>query len=431
MTASTILYVIIGIVVINYLLDQWLEYLNLQNKQSKLPESLKGIYDPEEYQRSLEYQRTLSKFSFLTSAFGIVVILTVLLTGVFGALDRWLQPQIQNPILLSLAFFGILGIASDWLNLPLQLYRTFVIEERFGFNKTTYRTFFIDKLKGYALTLIIGGLVLSGLLYLLMRLGPNYWVYFLIVIAVLMLMINLFYTSWIVPLFNKLNPLPDGELKSAIESYSKKIQFPIKNIFVIDGSKRSNKANAFFSGLGKRRKIVLYDTLIEKHTTEELVAVLAHEVGHYKRQHILKGYALSILQSALMLFIMSRVIFNVEMSIAMGAEALNAQNHFGLHLNLLAFGLLYSPISKIISVLTNLYSRRNEFEADAYATKTYSGNALQAALKKLSVDNLSNLLPHRWYVFFHYSHPPLLQRLEAIDREIVSPSTIHSESQSP
>ncbi|MGI9545296.1 MAG: M48 family metallopeptidase, partial [Cyclobacteriaceae bacterium] len=349
---------------------------------------------------------------------GITLILAVLLTGAFGMLDKWLQTQIQNPIFLSLAFFGILGVASDWLNLPLQLYRTFVIEEKFGFNKTTYKTFFVDKLKGYALTLVVGGLVLGGLLYLLMHLGPDFWIYFLVVIAILMLLINLFYTSWIVPLFNKLNPLPDGELKSAIESYSKKIHFPIKNIFVIDGSKRSNKANAFFSGLGKRRKIVLYDTLIEKHTTEELVAVLAHEVGHYKKKHILKGYVLSILQSAVMLFIMSKMIFNQELSIALGSDQM------AFHLNLLAFGLLYSPISKTIGVLTNLYSRKNEFEADAFATKTYKGSALQAALKKLSVNHLSNLLPHRWYVFFHYSHPPLLQRLEAIDEEAAGQKAI-------
>ena len=365
MTAGTILYVIIGIVVFDYLLEQWLEYLNLKNKQAKLPDLLRDIYDPKEYQRSLEYQRTVSKFSFITSGFGIALILVVLLTGAFGVLDKWLQPQIQNPILLSLAFFGILGIASDWLNIPLQLYRTFVIEERFGFNKTTYKTFFLDKIKGYMLSLLLGGLVLGLLLYLIMNLGPNFWVYFLIVVAILMLLINLFYTSWIVPLFNKLNPLPDGELKSAIESYSKKIQFPIKNIFVIDGSKRSNKANAFFSGMGKRRKIVLYDTLIEKHTTKELVAVLAHEVGHYKKKHILKGYFLSILQTGVMLFVMSKMIFNQELSIALGSDQM------GIHLNLLAFGLLYSPISKTLGVLTNLYSRKNEFEADAYATQTY------------------------------------------------------------
>ena len=418
MTASAILYFILGIVVCDYLLEQWLEYLNLKNKKAKLPESLKGIYEPEKYQRSLEYQRTLTHFSFLTSGLGIAAILALLLTGAFGALDEWLRSQVQHPILLSLAFFGVLAMALDWLGLPLQWYRTFVIEEKFGFNKTDTKTFLLDKLKGYALTGIVGGLVLGTLLYLITELGPTFWIYFLVVVAMLMLLVNVFYTSWIVPLFNKLNPLPDGELKTAIESYSQKIKFPIRNIFVIDGSKRSNKANAFFSGIGSRRKIVLYDTLIEKHTTEELVAVLAHEVGHYKRKHIIKGYILSIAQTAVMLFIMSKMIFNHELSLALGGEQM------AVHLNLLAFGLLYAPISKTLGVLTNLYSRKNEFEADAYATHTYSGNDLQQALKKLSVDNLSNLLPHRWYVFFHYSHPPLLQRLEAIDKEMTHNSSV-------
>jgi STE24 endopeptidase len=221
----------------------------------------------------------------------------------------------------------------------------------------------------------------------------------------------MFYTSLIVPMFNKLTPLEAGSLKEAIEAYSRKVNFPLDNIFVIDGSKRSSKSNAFFSGLGRKKKIVLYDTLIENHTEEELVAVLAHEAGHYKKKHIISGYVLSILQIGFTLYILSLLLFNEQLSYALGAAQIS------IPVNLIAFGILYSPISTIVGLLMNLWSRKNEFEADAYATRTYDGSALQTALKKLSAKNLSNLLPHKWYVFFHYSHPPLLQRLEAIDKE--------------
>ena len=240
--------------------------------------------------------------------------------------------------------------------------------------------------------------------------GQNFWIYFWVVISAFTLFMNMFYTSLILPLFNKLTPLEDGDLKQAIESYSKKVSFPLDNIFVIDGSKRSAKSNAFFSGIGKKKKIVLYDTLIENHSKEELVAVLAHEVGHFKKKHIITGYLVSMLQTGITLFIMSLIIFNPEVSKAMGGEQL------GIHLNLLAFGILYSPISHFIGIFMNVLSRKNEFEADAYARDTYNGAFLQQALKKLSVDNLSNLFPHPAYVFINYSHPPLLKRLAAMEK---------------
>jgi STE24 endopeptidase len=283
-----------------------------------------------------------------------------------------------------------------------------VIEEKYGFNKTTVKTFIADKLKGYLLGAIVGGGLLSLLIYLIQLLGPSFWIWFALIAAAFILFVNMFYTSLILPLFNKLTPLQEGELKTAIENFSRKVNFPLDNIFIIDGSKRSKKANAFFSGMGKKKKIVLYDTLIANHTTDELVAVLAHEVGHYKKKHIIWGYILSVLQIVFTLFILSLMVFHEDLSLALRGS------QWAIHLNLLAFGILFSPISGITGLLMNMYSRKNEFEADAYAKETFSGGALIEALKRLSVDSLSNLYPHPWYVFFHYSHPPLLQRLEAL-----------------
>lgn len=409
MESSTLLYIILLIISVNFILEQWLDYINMKRQHAVLPEALKGIYDEEKYVRSIAYQKTQTRFSFLTSTISFIVFFTVVLSGFFGILDSWLRGFFDNEIGLALAFFGVLYFVSDWLSLPFQLYSTFVIEERFGFNKTTPRIFLMDKLKGYLVTLVLGGGVLFIFIWLILTIGKDFWLYFWAISAVLMVLINMLYTSVIVPIFNKLTPLAEGELKDAIEQYGHQVGFPIDNIFVIDGSKRSSKANAFFSGIGKRKKVVLYDTLIEGHTKEELVAVLAHEVGHYKKKHILTGMVLSIAQVGIMLFILSFLIFNPALSEAMGASQLSVA------INLVVFGILFSPISMITGLLMNVISRKNEFEADAYAALTYDGTALQSALKKLSVNNLSNLLPHPLYVFFHYSHPPLLQRLQAIE----------------
>ena len=272
------------------------------------------------------------------------------------------------------------------------------------------KTFIIDKIKGYALTAILGGGLVAVLLYFVIEIGQNFWLYFWVVISVFILVINMFYTSLIVPLFNKLTPLEDGELRSAIEEYAKKIDFPLTNIYVIDGSKRSTKANAYFSGIGPKKKIVLYDTLIKNHSVEELVGVLAHEVGHFKKKHIISGFILSILQVGVTFFVLSKFIFNENLSLSLGAEGLS------YHLNLVAFSMLYAPISVLMGIFMNLFSRKNEYEADAYAAETYHSKHLQTALKKLSADNLSNLTPHPAYVFMHYSHPPLVKRLEALNK---------------
>lgn len=408
MTPQIILATIIVISVVSYLFDQLLDFLNLKAQRKDIPNEIAAFYEKEKYVKSLDYYSAQSRFSFLTSALGFIASLLMLTLGGFGWVDHLLRPYFQSEIALALVFFGSIMLVSDILTLPFQLYSTFVIEEKFGFNKTTAKTFITDKLKGYILGAVVGGGLLSLMIYLIQLIGPSFWIWFGAIASVFILLINMFYTSLILPLFNKLTPLQDGELKSAIESFAKKINFPLDNIFVMDGSKRSKKANAFFSGIGKKKKIVLYDTLIENHTTEELVAVLAHEVGHFKKKHIIWSLVLSVVQIFFMLFVLSLMISNENLSLALGGS------QQAIHLNLLAFGILFSPISGITGLLMSIYSRKNEFEADAYARETYDGNALSNALKKLSVDSLSNLYPHPAYVFFHYSHPPLLQRLDKL-----------------
>jgi STE24 endopeptidase len=410
MHPNTLLLVILSITVISYLFDQVLDYINLKAQRTDIPAEIAEFFEKEKYVKSLAYHKELTRFSFLTSGFSFLLSFFMLAAGGFGWLDSLLRPYFENEILLALAFFGALMIASDILTIPFQWYSTFVIEEKYGFNKTTTKTFVVDKLKGYLLTAIIGGGLISALIYLVMVIGPNFWIWFSVLASLFVLFINMFYTSIILPLFNKLTPLPAGELKTAIEDFASKVNFPLDNIFIIDGSKRSKKANAFFSGIGKRKKIVLYDTLVENHSTDELVAVLAHEVGHFKKKHIVWGYVLSIVQIVFTLFVLSTLMFEETVSIALGGTQL------AVHLNLVAFGILFSPISGITGLFMKIYSRRNEFEADAYARETFDGKALSDALKRLSVDSLSVLYPHPLYVFFHYSHPPLLERLNALSR---------------
>jgi STE24 endopeptidase len=356
MDAESLLVLLLIIISVDFVLNKILEYLNIKNMKPELPESVRDIYDEEKYKKSIAYSRVNNKFGLLTSTLSFVLSFALLGTGFFGWYDGLISSYFSNATVVSLVFFGSLMLVSDLINTPFQVYGTFVIEEKFGFNKTTPRIFLLDKLKGYLLGAILGGIILIALLKLMEWFGPQFWIYFWIVIALFMLFMNMFYTTLILPLFNRLTPLQDGELKTAIEDYSRKVRFPLDNIFVIDGSKRSAKSNAFFSGIGKKKKIVLYDTLIENHSNDELVAVLAHEVGHFKKKHIVSGYVLSIMQTGLTLFLMSLIIFSPTMSQALGGE------QFAIHLNLLAFGILYSPISEFISIFMNVLSRRNEFE---------------------------------------------------------------------
>ena len=411
MTEQTILIVLLAIISFDFVVERVLQFLNSQSAKKGIPEELKGIYDEEKYRKSQEYQRATGRFSLFSSTFFFAVTFVALSQGWFGSLDGLVRSFSPFDMLSTVIFFAILFIVSDLISLPFSIYSTFVIEERFGFNKTTVKTFILDKIKGYVLGIIIGGVLLVALLYLIMNMGADFWLYFWLIISAFILFLNVFYTSWILPLFNKLTPMEDGELKDAIFDFSKKVNFPLQNIFVMDGSKRSSKGNAFFSGFGRNKKVVLFDTLIEKHSTEELTAVFAHEVGHYKKNHIVSGTILGILQVGVMLFLLSRMIFNSEVSFALGGEVST------IHLNILAFTFLYSPVSRVLGILMNLFSRKNEYEADAYAKEHYRAEPLITGLKKMSSDHLSNLTPHPAYVFAHYSHPPLLQRVRALSTD--------------
>jgi STE24 endopeptidase len=399
---------IILIMSLGYALDRVLELLNLRQMRPELPEKLRPFYDEEKYRRSQQYQREKSRFGLLGSTISFVGSLIVLGTGALGMLDGWLRTFTMDPFWLALAFFGILAVASDLMGIPFSLYNTFVIEEKYGFNKTTLKTWIFDKTKGLLLGALIGPAILFVFIWLVSTWKEDFWIWFWVGISGFSLLMQFLYTSVLLPIFNKLRPLEAGELRTAIEQYSNKVGFPLGNIMVMDGSKRSSKANAFFAGFGSKKRIVLFDTLIAQMSQSEILAVLAHEVGHYKRKHIPQGMVLGVLQVGFMLFILSRLLLQPALSEALGAT------HTGIHLGLIAFFLLFSPISQLTSLLMNLLSRKNEYQADAYARETFEGMSLESALIKLHTETLSNLEPHPAYVFLHYSHPTLLQRIAAL-----------------
>jgi len=406
--SQILFFVIIGLLLADFIFERFLEFLNSTQWSDHLPQEVKDIYDEQEYQKQQAYEKANYRFSMLSSSFSFALMFLMVLFAGFALVNNWALSASVNPILTALAFFGILMLASDLLTTPFSIYDTFVIEEKFGFNKTTPKTFVLDKLKGYLLGAIIGGGLLALIIYIYQLTTTSFWIYTWLVITGFSVFMVLFYSNLIVPLFNKQTPLPEGELKSAIENFSAKVGFKLDNIFVIDGSKRSTKANAYFTGFGAKKRIVLYDTLINDMTTNELVAVLAHEIGHYKKHHVIWSLLLGTLQTGIVLFIFSLFVGSPELSAALGVEIPS------FHIGLIAFGILYSPISMITGLAMNIFSRKNEYEADAFAAKYFDANELASALKKLSVKNLSNLRPHPAYVFFHYSHPTLLQRLQAL-----------------
>ena len=409
MTAENWLYLIIGLVIFNYLFSTVLDFINGKNWRTEIPPVMKDFYPEDKYLKAKNYSKEKGKVSLISSTLSTLITLLFLVFDGYGWLDNFISLYYDIPFLKSGIFFLVLFILSDIFSIPFSCYNTFVIEEKYGFNKTTVKTFVLDKIKGYLLTLIIGGVLLFGAIYIVSLLENGFWVWLWLSLSVIMLLVNMFYADLIVPIFNKLTPLENGSLRKKIESYTNKVGYSLKNIYIIDGSKRSSKANAFFSGLGPRKTIALYDTLVEKHTEEELVAVLAHEVGHYKKKHVITSLFLTIFQLGLMCFLLETCLKVGEISQALGGKEMV------FHLGLVAFGILYSPVGTIISILMNINSRKNEFEADHYAKTTYSGVALELALKKLSADSLSNLYPHPFYTFIHYSHPPLLKRLSALN----------------
>lgn len=409
MSVESLKYLMVGVVIFGFLVEKILGFLNVNKAVPPIPQTLSNHLDRAKLEESKAYQRENFRFKTIETTFSLILTLLFIFQGWFGEIDAWVAGFGYGALTNSLLFFGLIFVASDLLSIPFDWYHTFVIEEKHGFNKTTVGTFFADKLKGYALAILVGGGLLLAFLWLIQRMGSDFWWQFWLIASAFMVLANLFYTSWILPLFNKLTPLEDGALRDRILQYAKSVDFPLENVFVMDGSKRSAKANAFFSGVGKRKKVVLYDTLIEQHSTDELVAVLAHEVGHFKKKHIVMGMAISVIQTGLILFLLSEFIFSVNISLALGGES------WSVVLNLIGVSLLILPISTVLGIAMNWLSRKNEFEADEYAKITFAGKPLAEALKTLSVKTLSNINPHPWYVFVNYSHPPLLKRLEKLE----------------
>lgn len=393
----------------DFILQFLADCLNLKELRAELPEAFHGLYDKERYEKSQEYLRANTHFGWIESVFDITVLLIFWFGKGFPFLDQWTRSLDYGSIVTGLIYIGILLFIKSLLSLPFSIYSTFVIEERFGFNKTTWRTFFLDIVKGLMLTILLGGPLLAGILIFFEYAGANAWWYCWIAVTLFMLTIQFIAPLWIMPLFNKFNPLKDGELKNSIMAYAHSINFPLKNIFVMDGSRRSSKSNAFFTGFGKNKRIALFDTIINQLTANELVAVLAHEMGHYKKKHILQSMIVGILQSGLMLFLLSFFVSYQELFDAFYMDKIS------VYTGLIFFGMLYSPIDFFIGIFRHMHSRKNEYEADMFAAKT-TGNpvSMADALKKLSVNNLSNLMPHPFYVFLNYSHPPVLSRLKSI-----------------
>ncbi len=406
---NIIFFLIIIIPVTGYVTERILEYLNSKIWSDTLPDKLRGICDAEEYRKTQLYQKDNNKLSFWSSTFNVILIVLMISTGGFAWIDDMARNINANPIFISLLFFGIIGLASDLINIPFSWYDSFVIEKKYGFNKMTFRTFVTDHIKSWFLALLVGVPVLGLITWFYYKSGAGFWLYAWGLITLFSVFMNLFYSELIVPLFNKQTPLEAGQLREKIEEFATRTGFKLRNIYVIDGSKRSTKANAYFSGFGPKKRIVLYDTLLKDLSDEQIVAVLAHEIGHYKKKHVLISLVSSIIITGLMLFLFSLVVNNPMLSQAMGAKVSS------FHIGLIVFGILYSPLSLAIGLISNYISRKNEFQADKFVKENYQPEFLAEALKKLSVKNLSNMMPHPAYVFFHYSHPTLLKRLEKLE----------------
>jgi STE24 endopeptidase len=406
MTSTILFYIIIGIIFINFISDKVLGALNAKHFNDTLPKELEDVYDKKEYEKSQSYKATNYKFSNITSIFSLILTLAFFYFDGFEYVDNIARSYSSNNTIIALIFFGIIMLGSDLLTTPFSYYKTFVIEENFGFNKTSMNTFILDKIKGWLMLIIVGAGILSLILWFYEVTGTNFWLYTWALVTIFSVFMNMFYSKLVVPLFNKQVPLECGDLRDKIAAYAATVGFKLNKIFVIDGSKRSTKANAYFSGFGSEKRVTLYDTLIKDLDEEEIVAVLAHEIGHYKRKHIIFNLLASISLTGFTLYILSILVSNPLLSNALGVEIAS------FHIGLIAFGLLYSPISEITSLIMNILSRKFEYQADNYAKNTYASEPLISSLKKLSKNSLSNLTPHPAYVFMHYSHPTLQERIK-------------------
>lgn len=411
MVAEVIFYVIVVFLCVDFLIERILESLNRSAMSPRLPESLRGIYDEREYSRFQNYKRENDRFGLLSSSFSFLVTLIFLCAGGFGWYNAWITDITDSVLWQTLLFMGGLALISGLIGLPFDWYATFHIEEKYGFNKTTPKIYLADLIKGMLVSAVVGGVLLAAIVGFYIWIGDRFWLYAWGLITVFSVFMSMFYSQLIVPLFNKQTPLENGVLRDKIQAFALKAGFKLDNIYVIDGSKRSTKANAYFTGLGPKKRIVLYDTLIQDLTGDEIVAVLAHEVGHYKKRHTLQFMAASVLQTGFILWLFSLCVNQPALSEALGGDG----NYF--QLGLVAFVLLYSPVGMILGLFMNMWSRKNEYEADAYAATQGQGEALVAGLKKISVKSLSNLTPHPAYEWVYYSHPSLLKRIGAIRQE--------------
>lgn len=405
---NLVFWLIIAFVVLEFVAERWVSKLNASWFGKPIPDVLSGVFDTEKYTKQQAYSLTNYRFGVLVASFSVLVSLVALSLGLYGWLDDFLRQWLSQEVWLCLAFFGVIMVVNGVIDLPFDYYRTFVIEEKFGFNKATKAVFFADQVKNLLLSAVMGGVLLGVITAVYVALPTYFWLLAWLVVSAFSLFMTMFYSEWIVPLFNKQTPLESGELRDAIEAFAQKAGFELTNIFVIDGSKRSTKANAYFSGLGGKKRIVLYDTLIKELTTQEIVAVLAHEIGHYKHKHTRTMITVSLLSNLMMFALLGFFVASPQLSVAMGGSVPS------FHLGIMAFGILYSPISTLLGLAINALSRRNEYQADAFAASYGLGDDLISALKKLSSTSLANLQPHPAFVFMHYSHPTLLQRLLAI-----------------
>lgn len=401
--------IIIVTIAFDFVLDLISNWMNLKSLSKQLPDEFEGVYDEETYAKSQEYTKVRTRFGFITGAFDLLLLLGFWFSGGFNWLDEIIRAWDFNELVTGVLYITILLVAKSIISLPFSIYSTFVIEEKFGFNKTTPKTFVTDLFKGLGLGALIGIPLHAGLLAFFMYTGDFAWLYAWIAITLFSLVMQYVAPTWIMPIFNKFTPLEEGELRTKIEDYTNKVNFPLKGLFVIDGSKRSSKSNAFFTGFGKNKRIALYDTLIENHTHDELVAVLAHEIGHYKKKHIIKGMITGVIQTGVTFFLLS-VFLKAE-----GLFDAFYMEQMSVYAGLIFFGMLYAPIEMILSLFAQIVSRKHEFEADEFAASTIkNAENMVSTLKKLSKENLSNLTPHPFYVFLNYSHPPVLQRINAI-----------------
>jgi len=409
MNSTTLIFIVILILLVsNFVLETWIDILNYFQYKKPIPDTVIDVYDPKTLLKQHDYDKANFKLSMLTSSFTCIITFVVLVGKLLPWLDALIIPLVKSEFLRSAIFFGVIGLVSQLISLPFSWYDTFVVEQRFGFNKSSQKIFFLDIIKSLLISVTIGGILLFIIIWFWQYSGTWFWLWSWIIFSSFSLFMVLFYSTLIVPLFNKQIPLEDGELKIAIHAFAQKVGFNVSDIFVLDASKRSSKTNAYFSGWGRKKRIVLYDTLIQKHSTPEIVAILAHEIGHYKHKHTLFGVCLSIAQMGLFLF-----VFGLFANEPIFTKSLGFLSN-SFHSAVIAFAFLIEPISLISGMISSSISRRFEYQADHFVVLNGLGNELAMALKKLSADNLSNINPHPWYVFFNYSHPPLFQRLNAL-----------------